>query len=347
MKQAVTLLGIVLLSLSTMLHAAEENENLGEGMVNPGYHEPPTWFKNSFMDLQEDLAEARESGKRLLIYFYQDGCPYCGKLLSVNWTMPDIVKATRDNFDVIAINLWGDREVTDFTGNTMSEKRFAEKNRVMYTPTLLFFDEQGELVLRVNGYYPPKKFAAALDYVAGKNEDRLAFSEFYREESNSKANKSLHRQSSYLDKPYKLTPEAREGKRPLLVLFEQRWCDPCDELHEDIFKRDETQKYLQKFDIVLLDRWSKEPVVTPGGEKTTAMEWAKELKVNYAPSMILFDKEGKEVFRTEAYLKSFHVQSVLDYVSSEAYKEQPNLQRYIQARADRLHEQGIEVDLMN
>lgn len=344
MRQAITLLGIALFSLGSMLHAADEN--LGEGMVNPGYHEPPNWFKQSFMDLQEDLAEANENGKRLLLYFYQDGCPYCGKLLSVNWTQPDIVKKTRDNFDVIAVNLWGDRDVTDFSGNTMTEKRFAESKRVMYTPTLLFLNEKGEVALRVNGYYPPKKFAAALDYIAGRNENRLTFSEYYREETNSQASKKLHVDSNYLNKPYRLTPSARKDNRPLVVLFEQRWCDPCDELHEDIFKREETKKYLKKFDIVLLDRWSKEPVLTPGGDKTTAIEWAKQLKVNYAPSMIFFDKGGKEVFRTEAYLKSFHVQSVLDYVSSEAYKEQPNLQRFIQARADKLHEQGIEVDLM-
>jgi hypothetical protein len=36
----------------------------------------------------------------------------------------------------------------------------------------------------------------------------------------------------------------------------------------------------------------------------------------------------------------------MDYVASGAYKEQPNFQRYIDARADELRKQGIEVNLM-
>jgi hypothetical protein len=40
-------------------------------------------------------------------------------------------------------------------------------------------------------------------------------------------------------------------------------------------------------------------------------------------------------------------ESVMDYVTTAAYKEQPNFQRYIDARADHLREQGIEVNLMD
>jgi hypothetical protein len=53
------------------------------------------------------------------------------------------------------------------------------------------------------------------------------------------------------------------------------------------------------------------------------------------------------VFRADAYLKAFHTQSVMDYVSSGAYKTQSNFQRYIDERADHLREQGIEVNIMD
>jgi len=36
----------------------------------------------------------------------------------------------------------------------------------------------------------------------------------------------------------------------------------------------------------------------------------------------------------------------MDYVTTSAYLEQPNFQRYIDTRADHLREQGIEVNLM-
>ncbi len=82
-------------------------------MVNPGYEEKPDWFKLSFLDLREDVREASAAGKRVLLYFYQDGCPYCAKLLRDNFGQREIAEKTRSHFDVIAINMWGGREVTN------------------------------------------------------------------------------------------------------------------------------------------------------------------------------------------------------------------------------------------
>ena len=40
--------------------------------------EYPSWFKPSFMDLRDDLADARYSGKMgLMLFFGSDGCAYC------------------------------------------------------------------------------------------------------------------------------------------------------------------------------------------------------------------------------------------------------------------------------
>jgi len=52
------------------------------------------------------------------------------------------------------------------------------------------------------------------------------------------------------------------------------------------------------------------------------------------------------VFRIDGYLKAFHVQSVMDYVASSAYKAETNFQRYIDRRAEILRKKGIEVNLM-
>jgi hypothetical protein len=37
----------------------------------------------------------------------------------------------------------------------------------------------------------------------------------------------------------------------------------------------------------------------------------------------------------------------MDYVASDAYKTQPEFQRYISERADKLEAQGIHVDIWN
>ncbi|MDH5471082.1 MAG: thioredoxin fold domain-containing protein, partial [Gammaproteobacteria bacterium] len=155
----------------------------------------------------------------------------------------------------------------------------------------------------------------------------------------------LHQDASFLPPGTGLNTLA--GERPLLVMFEQHDCAPCDELHLDILKRPESREQLARFDILLLDMWSDDVLVLADGTETTPAHWARELDIKYAPSLLFFDTGNREVFRTDGYLKAFHIQSAMDYVASAAYLEQPEFQRFIATRADALEAQGIHVDLMN
>ncbi len=345
---------IILLMSSVVVYlpaqAAEpqpmQPDALQSDMVNPGYIEKPAWFKESFLDLREDVQEATQSKKRVLLYFYQDGCPYCAKLLQDNLGQKKFADKTRKHFDVIAINMWGDKEVTDLKGRLTTEKKFSEQMRVMYTPTLVFLTEKGQVALRVNGYYAPNKYETALDYVRGHNERKISFRDYAHKFLKQKTSGKLHQPSFILKPPYDLKKLLASSK-PLLILFEQKKCYACDELHNDIFKRKETLKQIKRFNVVRLDMWSKDKLINFQGKTVTAKALAKKLKIIHSPSFIFFDKTGKDIFRIDAYLRSFHIQSVLDYIASAAYKKQPNFQRYIADRAAKLEAQGVHVDLMN
>ena len=321
-------------------------ESLQQDMVNPGYHDKPAWFKESFLDLREDIKEAADNNKRVLLYFYQDGCPYCAKLLQNNFGQKKLADKTQNHFDVIAINMWGDKEVTDLNGQLTTEKKFSERMKVMYTPTLVFMTEKGKVALRVNGYYAPNKFETALDYVRGHNEGKVTFRDYVRKHLKKTASGQLHQQSFILKPPYNLK-NLLTDKKPLLVLFEQKHCYDCDELHKDIFKRKETLEQISRLNVVRLDMWSKDELVNLQGKTVTAKDLAQSLNINHSPSFVFFDNKGKDIFRIDAYLKSFHIQSVMDYIASGAYKTQSNFQRYIDKRAGALEAKGIHVDLMD
>jgi thioredoxin-related protein len=127
------------------------------------------WFKHtSFLDIADDLDEAKGAGKHLAILFEQKGCPYCREMHRVNFADKEIREYIKKTFDVVQLNLWGDREVTDFDGQTLSEKKFGRKYRVMFTPTILFIDEKGEEVVRMPGYFKPFHFKHLFVYAAEK-----------------------------------------------------------------------------------------------------------------------------------------------------------------------------------
>lgn len=301
----------------------------------------PTWFKASFLDLADDVKEAATHNKRLMLYFHQAGCPYCALLINTNLSQKPLVDYLNTHIEAVAIDLWGDREITDLSGRITTEKDFAQGLKVWFTPTLLFLNEQGEVILRINGYYPPHQFNAALHYVAERQERLTSFRDYYAQLSPAPSAGQLHPNPQFIRPPYDL-PDLSD--KPLMVLFEQRDCPACDTLHDEIMTHTATRAQLNQFHVVQLDMWSETPVTTPSGRRMRARQWAQELGIVYAPSAILFDK-GQEIIRIEAFLKGFHVQSVLEYVASGAYHKQPNLQRFLQTRAERLREQGQAVDV--
>ena len=305
----------------------------------------PPWFRETFLDFREDVRDAAKEGRRLLLYFGQDGCPYCRELMRVNFGDKTLADKTRRHFHAIAINIWGDREVTWTDGTARSEKAFAAFLKVQFTPTLLFLDEKGAVVLRLNGYYPPHKFQAALDFVAGKQAKEISFAEYLQRNTREPASGKLHEQPFFLKLPLDLDRSRGPGTRPLAVLFEQKQCAACDELHQQGFANREARALLGKFDVARIELFGPDRLVTPHGKKLTAEQWGRELKVAYTPTLVVFDVKGAEVFRVEAYLRPFHLASVLDYVASGAYRSEPSFQRYIQGRAERIRAAGGRVDL--
>ncbi len=328
--------------------ATEGPAGLTAALENPGYHEQPDWLKQSFLDIREDIAEAAAANKRLMLYFYQDGCPYCAKLLRENLADRSTAELTRAHFDVVAINLWGDREVTDLAGEPTTEKQLGAALRVQFTPTILLLDESGKEVLRINGYFPPHRFKTALQYVAERREQAgESFTDYLTRLAPVQASGKLHEMPGFLTAPVRLADHRASSKRPLVVMMEQPVCKDCDELHEDILRREPVIYSLSAFDGVILDMGSGEIIQTPDGRELPIRDWASELGIKYTPRLILFDPTGREVFRTEGYFKAFHIHGALDYVATGAYAWEPSFQRYLAARRERLAEHGLEIDLMD
>lgn len=304
----------------------------------------PAWFALSFLDLREDVRDAARDGKRVMVYFGQDGCPYCKLLMVNNFSQKSIVDRMQRDFVAVAVNMWGDREVTALDGRSMTEKDFARAMNVQFTPTLLFLDEAGKVVARLNGYYPPQRFEAVLEYVAGRHEQRETLTAYLGHAAREPANPKLADQPFFRKPPYDLTRKA--GDKPLAVVFETTDCAGCDELHQESFRRRDVLAQIDRFDVVRLSLGATAPVTLPDGRRTTAEAWARELKIVYAPTIVLFDAAGTEVFRLEAFLRPFHVAGSLAYVADGAYRAEPSFQRYLQARTEQLRAQGRQVDLM-
>lgn len=291
----------------------------------------PEWFKNSFLDLQEDLSDALSQGKSgIIVYFGQKNCAYCEALMQVNFGKEkDIVEYTRRHFDVVAIDIWGDREVSDLQGELLSEKNYALREQANFTPSLIFYGEDGAELLQLRGYYTPYKMRAALEFVVDGYYKQETLRDYLAraDPPSYEGIGEMHPQDFFQHPPY-ILDRSHRAQKPLAVFFEQRNCHACDILHTDPLNDDITRLLLQGFEVVQLDMWSETPVLTPDGERLSARDWAQKLGLFYAPSVLFFDEQGKEVFRVSSVVRVYRLRGVLEYVLYKGYLNAPTFQRW-------------------
>lgn len=295
----------------------------------------PDWFKLSFLELEADIEEAKEQNKKgIIIYFGQKFCPYCKAHLSKNWGQDDIVKYTRKNFDVIAVNIKGQRPVINLDGKTYTEKSFSALKNTNFTPSTLFYNTEGKEVLLLRGYRPPYQFRAALEYVADEHYKKESFRNYMAraELALGFGKEELNINDAFNPPPYLLDRSRIKAERPLMVVFERKRCHACDVLHGGPFTRPEIEVQILKLEAVQLDMHSTQPLLTPDGKKISVRKWAEQLDINYSPTIVFFDENGKEIIRIESVVWFYRLRNVLNYVLSGAYKKHATFQLWRQSK---------------
>lgn len=116
---------------------------------DPGTH----FFDQSLGDFSEELATAREQGKKgILLFFEMDECPFCHRMKETVLNQPEVQDYFKANFLIFPVDIEGDITINDFQGASMTQKDFAfQVHRVRATPVFMFFDLDGKPVTRYTG----------------------------------------------------------------------------------------------------------------------------------------------------------------------------------------------------
>ena len=296
----------------------------------------PAWFKTSFLDLPDDAKEAKAHGRQLMLFLHLEECPYCARILDENFREGATKEFIEQHFDVIGIDIRGNRSVGWFDGHQYSEQDWARKLKVHATPTIIFIDPEGQIALRLNGFRKRQTFRHELDYVQQKAYRRESLASFVAQQKQT---------------PYRLRAEPmfremtdfKGYRQPLAVMFEDTDCTDCDEFHDKVLTHPDVLPELSRFTIVRLDAYSDQPITDIDGRRTTPQQWAARLGLTYRPGILLFN-EGKERARLDGMLYHFHFKELLRYVSGEHYKRYDSFSQYNAARRKELLEKGVNID---
>lgn len=133
MKKLIHLTLLLIWSVTPVAIAGDKTPTMGEDGI---YHYD--WYHQSFLELADDVAEAQDEGKAVLVKFDQKGCIYCEKMALEVFSHPAIQDYLKEHYLVIQLDLFGNRDVTDIDGETLAESEMAKRWGVLFTPTMYF-----------------------------------------------------------------------------------------------------------------------------------------------------------------------------------------------------------------
>ena len=336
MRLSNLLIAVCLLLILGNGHVSAESTKRGE-ITGTVAHAAPDWFKESFLEIADDVDEANEAGKHVLLFFQLNGCPYCDRMLSEAFETDPLMSYIQQHFDVIAINVRGDREIAFTEDFSATEKDLSERLNVWATPGIIFLGENNKPVVRVDGYRSPERFKHILRYVADKayTEQKLAA---YLEQKLTEDIYSLRSNPLFSD-----LSDLSKVSGPLAVIFEDSSCHDCAELHERTLADTRVIEELKKFTVVRLNASSSASLVDVDGNATTPADWAKQLKMTYRPGVLLF-ADGKLLRRYDSLLFRHHFREGFRWISSGSYKTE-DYATYSARRTEELLAAGENIDL--
>jgi len=253
----------------------------------------PGWFKQSLYDLQGDLQDARDAGKKGIMVFYSmKTCSYCLAILEKAFKEKDIVQRLSQNYDVIGLDVFSDNELVDPRGKNHWTKEFAVVEKAKFTPTMIFYGEGGTTQLRLVGYQSPEKMREVLRYLEGDNYARMSLRQFMKQ--GKSASNSAKDELVYQD-----LDRRKDGDRHLMVVFESDDCSKCQLLRE-MLKAEVLKSYLVRLDVAFVSSsYTQSRITTPGGKVLNGKAWADQLGLIHSPAMVFFYGQGEEVLRVD------------------------------------------------
>jgi thioredoxin-related protein len=300
-------------------------------------HPLPAWFKESFLEIADDIDDANEAGKHLLLFFDLNGCPYCDRMLEESFKAEPLSSYIQNHFDVIAINIQGDRNIVFNEEISVTEKELGAILKVYSTPALLFLNADNKTIVRINGYRAPERFQQVLEYVATRSYQTTTLADYLQ----AKLDRNIYRLRT--NPLFSEITDLSSVDGPLMVIFEDGSCYDCNEFHDGILAHEQVREEIEPFTIVRFDADSNETIKDLYGNETTPAELARKYDMIYRPGVLVFD-DGNLLRRHDSLTFPHHFKESMRYVAGGHY-QQTDYRSYSQQRTEELLANGVDIDL--
>jgi len=134
--------------------------------------DPPDGYP--FVQYDRGLAQAREQGRPILVYFGRFGCAWCDKTNREAFSDTGLKERYTRHFVLVYVDAESGKRITLPTGERITELELGARMKVLATPVFVYLQPDGKEIFRIAGIQSTADF---LRY------DRFVTEGHYRKES--------------------------------------------------------------------------------------------------------------------------------------------------------------------
>ena len=111
-----------------------------------------------------NLEKLRKNGKPTAVFFEQGNCHACDLLHSGPLAREESI-AEIEKMNAVQLNMWADTPVVTPKGRKTTAREWARSLNIFYTPSIVFFDPEGNEIIRIDSVTQFYRLFGVLEYV--------------------------------------------------------------------------------------------------------------------------------------------------------------------------------------
>ena len=122
--------------------------------------------------------------------------------------------------------------------------------------------------------------------------------------------------------------EARARDLPVIVDFSADWCGWCKKMESDVFERSDVKVRLEKEFVTVRVDIDSSSALTYDGKKMSCSDFARMMKVEGIPALIVFTPQGKVMATLEGYVEAKYFLEFMNFLKGPCWKSM-NFEKYL------------------
>lgn len=175
LQKKIFVLAIATLLISVPSCAQEAKKKQSEAV------DDPSGIK--WVSLEDAQAQAKKTGKKVLVFGYADWCTYCMKMRKETYTDEKVREALYSQFIPVQLNAEKETEVK-LNGETYKSWELARYLRLSSFPTHYFIDDDGTILGAQPGFLPADIFAPLMSYIGDDQFGKVKFEDYLEKKEN-------------------------------------------------------------------------------------------------------------------------------------------------------------------